>query len=245
MLHEFYNAMEQKGHKPIKVLGYLCTLLLIPVKVVQPATLAMILVSAVPLIIFIGMAVSVFSKLKYNVLDIAVTLFGAMYIVLMVSFLCSTREMEMGVYLIFYIFCGAWFSDTFAYLIGRKIGKHKLTEISPKKSVEGCIGGVIGTLIFYIVYSIVLSRVNFSHFETYALLKERFFTNFVLLIPLALLVSVISQIGDLAESGIKRYAGIKDFSNLMPGHGGMLDRFDSVLFVAPIVYYTLFIIQHI
>ncbi len=245
MLHEFYNAMEHKEHKPIKILGYLCTLLLIPVKVVQPATLTMICVSAIPIIIFAGMAISVFSKLKYNIVDIAITLLGAMYIVLMVSFLCLTREMEMGVYLIFYIFCGAWFSDTFAFLIGRKIGKHKLTEISPKKSIEGCIGGFVGTFLFFMIYSIILSKVDFSNFATYELLKARFYTNYILLVPLSLLISFVAQIGDLAESAIKRYAGVKDFSNLMPGHGGMLDRFDSVLFVAPIMYYTFFIILHI
>jgi len=287
MCHEFFKAMTEKGFHPIKILGYACTLFLIPIGVVKTNTLMMICASIIPLIIFIGMSISVFSKLKYNVADVAITLFGAIYTILMVAFLSATRAMPMGVFLIFYIICGAWFSDIFAYLIGRFIGKHKFSTISPKKSIEGCIAGVFGTVIFFIVYSLCLNNMNFSEFkntsetfsdvvptqsivietddndglvakldsdgkiqeaeisEDYMMqekLKKNFYTNYPLLIILGILVSIVSQIGDFAASGIKRYCDIKDFSHLMPGHGGMLDRFDSILFVAPIIYYVFFII---
>ena len=245
MSHEFYKALESKGFKPLKGLGYMCTLFLIPVGVVKSGMLGMICASLVPIIIIVGMTVSVVSRLKYNVSDIAVTLFGAMYTVLMVAFLSATRAMELGVFLIFYSICGAWLSDTFAFLIGKAIGKHKFSKLSPKKSIEGCIGGVIGSVLFFVVYSIILSHMDFSKFETFEVLKNSLFTNYPLLILLGIIVSVISQIGDLAASGIKRYVDIKDFSHLMPGHGGMLDRFDSVLFVAPIMYYVFFIILHV
>ena len=289
--------METKGYKPIKILGYLCTLFLIPIGVVRTTTLMMSCAIIIPFIIFLTLAITVFSKLKYNVADASVTILGALYTVLMVAFLSATRAMPMGVFLLFYAICGAWFSDIFAYLIGRKIGKHKFSTISPKKSIEGCIAGVFGTIIFFVLYSTWLGNLNFKEFKETSnsissivqleekqdnplksvatdvkntnplatdtkivvddilenitvsdefnmqqTLKEEFFFNYPLLIVLGIIVSVVSQIGDFAASGIKRYADIKDFSNLMPGHGGMLDRFDSVLFVTPIIYYTFFII---
>ena len=143
------------------------------------------------------------------------------------------------------------------------IGKHKVSRISPKKSWEGCIAGLLGTILFFVGYSMVLDKVIHTDIElsdesvfvsedlsmkeeiAQKKLQESFYSNYLLLIPLGAIVSIISQIGDFAASGIKRYADIKDFSHLMPGHGGMLDRFDSVLFVAPVVYYTFFIIFHI
>lgn len=280
--------MEEKGFKPIKILGYLCTLFLIPVGVVKTTTLALICASIMPLVIFVGMCVSIMSKLKFNVVDVAITLLGNIYTVFMVAFLSSTRAMPMGVFLIFYILCGAWFSDVFAYLFGKSLGKHKFSKISPKKSIEGCIAGVVGTVIFFVVYSLCLNNMNIKEFEQtttgmssivqieevkeieqeikeaksnksliasiftsndpqadYEMqekLKKCFYTNIPLLIILGIIVSIISQIGDFAASGIKRYCDIKDFSNLMPGHGGMLDRFDSVLFVAPFVYFIFYII---
>lgn len=289
MCHEFYKAMEEKGFKPIKLLGYLCTLFLIPIGVVQTHTLMMICASLIPLIVVIGLSITVISRMKYNIVDVAITLFGAIYTILMTAFLSATRAMPLGVFLIFYIVCGAWFSDIFAYLIGRAIGKHKFSVISPKKSIEGCIAGVVGSIVFVVGYSAILNNIDLVGFERasrnisvvakveedlvlnneeeikedvaileeiqedqfakdeemYKILKERFFDNYPLLLLLGIFVSVISQIGDLAASAIKRFADIKDFSHLMPGHGGMLDRFDSLLFVAPVVYYTIYIIQHI
>ena len=245
----------------------------------------MICASVIPIIIFIGMLISIISKLKYNIVDISITLLGAIYTVFMVAFLAATRAMPLGVFLLFYIIGGAWFSDIFAYLFGRFLGKHKFSNISPKKSIEGCIAGLIGSVVFFVGYSAVLNNINIAEFheasnniaivnkieneefineeektiekaaqekslpttdyEMQQILKEKFYNNYLLLILLGLFVSIISQIGDFAASAIKRYADIKDFSHLMPGHGGMLDRFDSILFVAPIVYYTFYIMIHI
>ena len=137
------------------------------------------------------------------------------------------------------------------------IGKHKVSKISPKKSWEGCIAGLLGTILFFVGYSMFLDKVIHTDIElsddsvfvsedlsmkeeiAQKKLQESFYSNYLLLIPLGAIISIISQIGDFAASGIKRYADIKDFSHLMPGHGGMLDRF------APVVYYTFFIIFHI
>ena len=117
-----------------------------------------------------------------------------------------------------------------AFAVGRKFGRNKLIpEVSPKKTVEGAIGGLAGSVIFNFILGVVCS-VIFDCAVYY-----------LPLVALAIIAGVMSQLGDLAASCIKREHGIKDFSNLLPGHGGVLDRFDSVLFVAPVVYYFVII----
>ena len=145
-------------------------------------------------------------------------------------FIPLIRGEENGKLLIWYVMFAAWMTDTFAYLIGMKFGKHKFSEISPKKSIEGSIAGVVGATITILIYTYVCN--------TYWGLNMNYgYITFV-----AIVLSIIGQIGDLAASSIKRYVGIKDFSNLIPGHGGMLDRFDSVIFIAPFAFIFLCLI---
>jgi phosphatidate cytidylyltransferase len=121
------------------------------------------------------------------------------------------------------LFILIWTNDTFAYLVGKSIGKHKLLErISPKKTIEGFIGGVVFAVILGYIISKYYIEVNQS--------------NIYIWIIIALIVGIFGTIGDLIESKFKRIAGIKDSGKIMPGHGGILDRLDSVIFVAPIVY---------
>lgn len=145
-------------------------------------------------------------------------------------FLCtilSVRNMENGFQLVWLIFLGAWLTDTFAYFAGSFFGKHKLIpSVSPKKTVEGSIGGTLGTMLSFLIYGVVISCFGFHPAYGHLLI-------------LGLLCGLISQVGDLSASVMKREYGIKDFGNLIPGHGGVLDRFDSVLLVAPLVYYYL------
>lgn len=126
------------------------------------------------------------------------------------------------------IFILLWINDTFAYLIGRKFGKNKLFErISPKKTIEGFIGGLVFTLIF----GVILSQINVLQMQS-----GSFSYNYTLWIVMALIVSVFGTLGDLVESMFKRQTGIKDSSNLIPGHGGFLDRLDSFIFAIPFIF---------
>ena len=132
--------------------------------------------------------------------------------------------MQNGKILIWFILIISWGTDTFAYCIGKLMGKHKFSKISPNKTIEGCVGGVIGAVILTLIYTYICNTVwNMN-------------ISYLVIIIVSVFLSIVSQIGDFAASSIKRYMGIKDFSNLIPGHGGMLDRIDSVIFVAPFVY---------
>ena len=136
--------------------------------------------------------------------------------------------MDNGVYYVWYILGAAWMTDTFAYMFGmitgKTIGNHKFSKvISPNKSVEGCVGGIIGCVLFFLGYTYYLGTIGIE-------------LNYYMMAIIGFIASVISQIGDFSASTIKRYCKIKDFGSIMPGHGGVLDRFDSVLFVAPFMY---------
>ena len=135
--------------------------------------------------------------------------------------------------LFLFVFICAWVSDTCAYFVGVKFGKHKLAPVlSPKKSIEGSVGGIVGTAIFSILYGLVLMYVtNMAASDLW------------ICAVIGAVGSVFSQIGDLVASGIKRHYEVKDYGNLIPGHGGIMDRFDSVIVTAPLIYFliTLFL----
>ena len=151
------------------------------------------------------------------------------YVVCGFSSLILVRDSKFGVIMMVLVYLTAWLTDTFAYFSGALFGKHKLIpKLSPKKTVEGAIGGILLTL--FISFCVLLGVGMFS---------ETLVPNYLALMLLILSASAISQIGDLAMSQIKRYYNVKDYGKIMPGHGGVLDRFDSVLAVSLTV--TLFI----
>lgn len=150
------------------------------------------------------------------------------YIVGCFSSVVCVRYMGMGKYVYLLVFLGAWVCDTFAYFTGRFFGKHKLIpEISPKKTIEGSIGGIVFTIGAFVLYRVLLFKI----FPDLNLNLP-----YVLVIILAIAASIVSQIGDLVASAIKRQYDLKDYGKLFPGHGGVLDRFDSVMLVAPVIY---------
>ncbi len=177
--------------------------------------------------LLVVMAVYVFTFPKYNTEHATLTFFGLFYVVIMLSFIYQIRIMEGGAFIVWLAFIGSWGSDTCAYLVGRKIGKHKMAPIlSPKKSIEGLFGGILGAALLGFLYATFLNQ----YIEGFANPQLSFAI-------IGGCSAVISQIGDLAASAIKRNHEIKDYGNLIPGHGGILDRFDSLIFTAPIVFY--------
>lgn len=162
--------------------------------------------------------------------DISVTFFLAVYVAFMFGHLILVRNMYNGHLLVWLVFIGAFITDTAALFGGKFFGKHKLcTKLSPKKTVEGAVSGIIGCVIATLVYCLIC-RIGFNVFPNYG---------YAMLIAFG--ASIVSQVGDLSASCIKRQFGIKDYGKIMPGHGGVMDRFDSILFVAPFVYYMLLI----
>ena len=146
----------------------------------------------------------------------------------MISCIYLTRvNLENGAFIVWLIVIISWGADTLAYFTGSLLGKHKMAPVlSPKKSVEGAVGGIVGAMVITAVYCIIVR----SHLEAG-------WEKILIFSIIAGVGAFISMIGDLAASAIKRNYNIKDYSNLIPGHGGILDRFDSVIITAPIVYF--------
>lgn len=163
----------------------------------------------------------------YNTEHITTVFFGLFYVSIMLSYIYQTRILDDGAWIVWLIFIGAWGSDTCAYCVGMLFGKHKVTpKLSPKKSLEGCIGGVIGAALLGFLYATII-RDSITGIENPQLVFA----------IIGAASSIISQVGDLAASAMKRNHDAKDYGTLIPGHGGILDRFDSIIFTAPIVYY--------
>lgn len=243
-IHEFYNSVSNAGNRPVRVIGYISCIPLFLTGIsggfnwvntyLNTSNLTGIFFLCLFIIILVLFSLIVFLHERYNIVDIAITLFGAAYVVFLFSFIILTRNLKNGILFVWLIFIGAWATDTFAYFTGKFLGKNKvLPVISPKKTLEGTIGGVIGTIAVTAVYGILIINRSFSYYIP--------IYHFIIIGALS---GLISQIGDWGASAIKRYVKIKDYGNVMPGHGGILDRFDSILFTAPIVYfYYIFILK--
>jgi phosphatidate cytidylyltransferase len=173
------------------------------------------------------MFVYVFAYPKYEAKHIIAAFFGMFYVGVMLYYVYQIRALENGLYLTALIFICSWGCDTCAYCVGMLIGKHKMSPIlSPKKSIEGAVGGVVGTALLTVLYTFIF--------------KEQMGLELKGIISLAIISAVaglISMVGDLCASAIKRNYDIKDYGKLIPGHGGIMDRFDSMMITAPIIYY--------
>ena len=173
------------------------------------------------LLIFVLFSVTVFSKGKYSIEKTSALSAFCVYAVSSFTALIILRRSEFGEYIIWLVFIGAWVTDTCAYFTGRFFGKHKLIpDVSPKKTIEGAIGGTAFCIAAYVLYGVLISK----FFDVTA--------NLAALAAVGCISGVVSQMGDLAASKIKRHYNIKDFGALLPGHGGIMDRFDSILAVA-------------
>lgn len=176
----------------------------------------------------------VFAFPKYRAEQIMCAFFCVAYAPVMLSFIYLVRELPYGIYTVWMIFISSWICDTCAYIVGMLLGKHKLAPIlSPKKSIEGAIGGIAGSALVGALYAYFIVESVIS--------EQKIIGIFVLISAVG---AVISQVGDLAASAIKRNHEIKDYGKLIPGHGGVMDRFDSVIFTAPMIYFLALLLIH-
>lgn len=212
------------------ILGYICTIvyyILLKTDHMQHAFVLMVF------FIMALMSVYVFYFPNIKTESVMASIFGVMYVVAMLSFIYIVRQEDNGLYNVWLIFLCSWGSDTCAYLAGVAFGKHKMAPVlSPKKSVEGAVGGVAGAALLGFVYASVF--------------KENISGAFDPKISYPIICgagSLISMTGDLAASAVKRNHDIKDYGKLIPGHGGIMDRFDSVIFVAPVIWLLLRVMQ--
>ncbi len=180
------------------------------------------------------MASYVFTFPKYKAEDIMWVFTGLIYVAVMLSYIYRVRMLSDGIYVVWLIFVASWGNDTFAYFTGVFLGKHKMAPVlSPKKSIEGAVGGVLGATILGAIYGYIVSG-HMSEMFDYPVLT------FAVASCVGALLAII---GDLAASAIKRNYEVKDYGKLIPGHGGILDRFDSVIFTAPVVYWAVTLIN--
>ena len=224
-LYEIYKVF--KIEKSLGIIGYVFAVCYYLALMLYKGSVNGALFLAIMLMAVAG--VYVLKYPKFNTEQLFATIFGWLYLPVMLSYVYQIRITEGGAFYLCLMFLCSWGCDTCAYCVGMLFGKRKLAPVlSPKKSIEGAIGGVVGSAILGAVYGIIVS-------------DQLAMGN----VPLVFAVicaagAVISQFGDLIASGIKRQHGIKDYGNLIPGHGGILDRFDSVIFTAPLIYALLF-----
>ncbi|NLN48476.1 MAG: phosphatidate cytidylyltransferase [Clostridiales bacterium] len=221
-LYEYYNAFKNIGHKPNLLIGYLGTISYHIAILFNRSYILMF-----PILLFIVMLLLFLDVVKKDksILDISITMLGLVHITFMFSMILFLHKGLYGRAMVWLPFLTAWLSDTFAYFSGVYFGKNKLCpKISPKKTVEGSLGGIFGSTVFSIIAGILFKKIGID-------------------IPLyhygiiGVLSGITGQIGDLFASSIKRFCKVKDFGSILPGHGGILDRFDSILFTAPTVYF--------
>lgn len=224
------GLIKRKKDNILVAFGFLAIVVYYAFMVFKPEMPMMMVMTAVlTIIIFLTLYVLTFPH--YNSHETMSCVFAFLYAPVMLSFMPLTRELPHGKYIVWMIYIASWGYDTSAYCVGmltsKLFGNHKaFPKLSPKKSIEGCIGGIIGAAAIAWVY---------GHF----LVKEVMVIDGLewILAGIAAIGAVIAQIGDLAASAVKRDRNIKDYGKCIPGHGGVLDRFDSMIFVAPIIYF--------
>lgn len=222
-VREFYHGFENLNIKPSYLVANLCILGLYAVNLFTPEVYGLYMLWFLAVVVL--SLLYLFNIENRELADAMATMTGIFYVVFLSFHVTLVEQTEYGI-LVWLIFITAFGTDSMAYFTGYAIGKHKLApKISPKKTIEGSAGGILGSVLFCGL---------FGYFAVPRLLVH--------CVIIGVLGGVISQLGDLTASIFKRKMGIKDYGNLIPGHGGILDRFDSVLFTAPLVYYYILLI---
>jgi phosphatidate cytidylyltransferase len=224
---EFYRAMglysRGKKRTPLEIVGYIGVILYY-LSLISGGQMPRII--SVVLCVTLLMSVYVFTFPAFRIGQVMTALFGIIYVGVMLSFIYQTRMLPNGRYSVWLIFICSWGCDTCAYLFGRMFGRHKMTPVlSPHKTIEGAVGGIVGASVLGLLFAL-LTREDAAAFMI-----------------ISAIGAVISIIGDLAASAVKRNEDIKDYGTLIPGHGGVLDRFDGVIFTAPVIYFLAYTVS--
>jgi len=229
-MFELYRVFKMEKSL-LAVLGYIAAIVFyLNLKFMFASDVLLIFMALMILLMF----VYVFAYPKYRAKQVMAGLFAVVYVGVMLSYVYQLRTLNKGVYLAFLVFLCTWGCDTAAYCVGMLIGKHKMApKLSPKKSIEGAVGGVVGAALFTAIYCVILRDK-----------MEITTAQIVILSCIAAVGGLVSMVGDLCASAIKRNYDIKDYGKLIPGHGGVMDRFDSMIITAPIIYYLAFYLIH-
>ena len=225
-MNEYLVAVSKKSN-PVKWISYVACALISLLSIIPEVMYSNIILITMAIILLVLFLQVIITGMKTNFNDLVYTFVGIIYIAFFISTMVMLRNSENGKILVWYALFAGWATDVFAYSIGMRFGKHKFSQVSPKKSIEGAIAGIIGAVAIVLAYTYFINTYIDIHYS------------YLAISIITVILSIIGQIGDFAASAIKRYVEIKDYSNLIPGHGGMLDRIDSVMFIAPFAYILL------
>lgn len=230
--HEYYKGVRMLGARPVELIGLLAVAMFVVSALnYKPSNIGAVFPAVLTLLLIVSFCVELARKDRAPLVNVGATIFGAIYVGWLIMHLVVLRgtsgtitvsnyQRDAGAWLVMMAFICTWACDTGAYFIGKFFGKTKIApNLSPNKTLEGSLGGLGGALISSMIVGTVI------HLPWYHSLA------------LGVLMGVLSQLGDLSESAIKREVGVKDFGHVMPGHGGVLDRMDSMLFTGPAMYY--------
>lgn len=233
-VYELFRIWGMEKH-PLAIVTYVATVGCYAMFIDYPFNLG--LHEIMPIIALLALlTVYVIRYPKDHINQVTKSIFALIYVPVMMSFIYLLREFEMGEWLIWLVLISSWGADTCAYCVGKLIGKHHFSELSPKKTIEGCVGGIVGAALIAFGYAWFVPEG----------LGEYFILDVRIMLPVVAAISaLISQIGDLSASAIKRNYEVKDYGKIIPGHGGVLDRFDSVIFVAPFIYILLYVFARV
>ena len=238
-VYEGYKAFGLLKNKPLAIIGMFVFPVVYYLEIMIRSSHQMFTISAFVILMF-GVLVFQFPKIRFA--DLSMMLVLSVACTVFLAKLYFLRALPYGAWLVFLAYFGAWMTDTGAYFGGMYFGKRKLTpELSPKKTVEGSVAGVLSTVLVFLIYGIILNAAGVLG----ELATRGLPLNIGWLLLLGLLCGVASQVSDLFASALKRETQIKDFGAIMPGHGGALDRFDSMLVIAPLVYYFICILANL
>ncbi|MFA9558051.1 phosphatidate cytidylyltransferase [Evansella sp. AB-rgal1] len=221
-MNELLKMKQMKWSSPMGILSFvLMWILLIPTNVISFEWLHIDKLEMFLLLIVVLLALTVITKNKFTFDEAGFIILSSVYIGFGFHYFIYTRFLEQGLAVLFFILILVWATDSGAYFTGKSFGKNKLwPDISPNKTIEGAIGGIALAFLVGVIYTVYIP----------------IFSSWLSTVVFILVVSISGQLGDLVESALKRHYAVKDSGQVLPGHGGILDRFDSLIFVMPILY---------